>query len=354
MEYTCCHKPFSTRDSKKLLLTCTSCKDYYHADCVVARKDWVPDSGFKATWLCPSCVQRGPRDNKDETPIRATSTKNKTVVDSSNVTTRPVRSKSKEPVRSRGADTELQVVPLNEVRSIIREEIKLAVGGFEKSLKELRFEFTSLKESVNFISNQYDSVVKRVDEITAQLKSSPDISDCLADIDSKLRSYERDLNEKDQWVRRSNVEIVGLPETKGENLIEIVSRVAKVGQFNINCQTDIDFVTRVAPMDKTIKKPKPIVVRFTSRYRKDEFLAKVRAVRDFKASDIGLSRDFSRLYFNEHLTKTNKLLLQSAKKLANEKLYKYVWVRNCSIMVRKGDTSPVINIGSVLDLKKII
>lgn len=71
-----------------------------------------------------------------------------------------------------------------------------------------------------------------------------------------------------------------------------------------------------------------------------------------KACDLGFSGNSS-IHFNEHLTSANKALLKRAKEVAKERNYTYVWVKNCSVMVRRSDTSPVIHISNVMDLNKI-
>ncbi|XP_073955712.1 uncharacterized protein [Choristoneura fumiferana] len=162
-----------------------------------------------------------------------------------------------------------------------------------------------------------------------------------------------ELNSKEQWARRSNIEIQGIPETNNENLLQIFTKITEIAGFPINVSTDIDFITRVAHMESKSKKPKAIIVRFLARYKKDDCLSRLRKLRDFKACDAGFAGSNSSIYFNDHLTKANKLLLKDAKKLAAEKSYKWVWVRHCCIMVRRDDTSKVLNILTSEDLKEI-
>ncbi|KAI8422106.1 hypothetical protein MSG28_009994 [Choristoneura fumiferana] len=145
----------------------------------------------------------------------------------------------------------------------------------------------------------------------------------------------------------------GIPETNNENLLQIFTKITEIAGFPINVSTDIDFITRVAHMESKSKKPKAIIVRFLARYKKDDCLSRLRKLRDFKACDAGFAGSNSSIYFNDHLTKANKLLLKDAKKLAAEKSYKWVWVRHCCIMVRRDDTSKVLNILTSEDLKEI-
>ncbi|KAL4720400.1 hypothetical protein ACJJTC_008224 [Scirpophaga incertulas] len=108
----------------------------------------------------------------------------------------------------------------------------------------------------------------------------------------------------------SNLEIVGLPETTNESPIDLVIKIAKFAE--------------------ALRKSKGISTR-----------------------DLGLSGPAQRFFVNEHLTPENKQLLSAAKSRAKEKAYKYIWVRNCNIFLRKNEVSPVVTIGSKRDLQKI-
>lgn len=352
MEYSCCHKPYRSIDGKRLLLTCVQCKCHYHIACVLpARRDWVPDTAYRSKWVCFSCAQSGPRDNKDDTPITPT-TKPKSPTKSDSSVAKPSPINTGPTVVSPAPG--MQVVPLDQVTNIVKTAVRDAVADFKQMLVDLKNEVSTLKESVKFISDKYEIVTKKMDDINRELKVIPNMKHDIANIDNKIKQIQHEFELRDQWARRSNLEIIGIPEKKGENLINVISKLAQFADAKLNPDTEIDFITRVAPVDKSVKKAKPIIVRFISRYRKDEFLAKVRSIKEFRASDIGFSQDSSRLYFNDHLTKNNKLLLQNVTKTVKDKLYKYVWVRNCTIMVRKNDTSPVIHISSPDDLKKIV
>ncbi|CAH2095142.1 unnamed protein product [Euphydryas editha] len=48
------------------------------------------------------------------------------------------------------------------------------------------------------------------------------------------------------------------------------------------------------------------------------------------------------------------LNIREIKKIAKEKCYQYVWVKKCCIMVRRTNSSPVMHITSLTDLKKMV
>lgn len=153
----------------------------------------------------------------------------------------------------------------------------------------------------------------------------------------------------------SNIQINGVPQKNGENLINVIKLLAEKCNYHLCPDTDVDFVTRVASkndIDKT--KPKPIILKMQARYKKDDFLTSLRKLGSIRARDIGFPGVQSQIYVNDHLSTRNKVLLREAKRKTKEQGYRYCWVRNCTIMVRKTDISPVLHISSDECLKKII
>ena len=52
------------------------------------------------------------------------------------------------------------------------------------------------------------------------------------------------------------------------------------------------------------------------------------------------------IYINEHLTPNNKHLFALAKQKKIAANYKYLWMRNGRVLIRKADNSEIINIDS--------
>ncbi|CAH0725541.1 unnamed protein product, partial [Brenthis ino] len=193
-----------------------------------------------------------------------------------------------------------------------------------------------------------------MESIEAKMKTiEASRSECL-NLQGAVSALQNDINKKEQWARRSNIEIIGIPEAKNENLLNIISKIAGVADVKNYVATDIDFITRVTPKHNDSKKSRPIIIRFLSRYKKDDFLTRLREKKNLKCCDIGYVGNSNRIYFNDHLTSFNKMILRKTKDLAREKKFKYVWIKNCSIMVRKNDTSPVLHIQSENDFKRIM
>lgn len=86
--------------------------------------------------------------------------------------------------------------------------------------------------------------------------------------------------------------------------------------------------------------------------RKD-FLSKVKSMR-LNANMIhnNWSMD-SKIYVNERLTKNRKTLFSKTRLACKEKRYKYVWVNNSEILVKKDDGEKTLRIKSDRDINKL-
>lgn len=66
----------------------------------------------------------------------------------------------------------------------------------------------------------------------------------------------------------------------------------------------------------------------------------------------GLSTE-QKMYVNERLTKARRLLFYKTRNISKEKQYKYVWITNADILVKKNDASTTIRIKSEADINKL-
>lgn len=351
MEFVCCRLRIKNAIKE---MVCCKCNENYHTKCIFSDKPekWIPDKHLLLSWLCPKCSRSNQRDNRDDTPVRAST---KTCITKGPIDTSPSHQNvtlRKNSVAQKKED--LISISQETLRKIINEEINAALFNTNSTLMELKTEVADLQNSLKFMSEKYDTVIKRITCVEEKTKTVNTLELEVKELKTQLNIVNSNIEKQEQWGRRSNIEIIGLPERKEENLLNTISKLAAFAKCSFNPQSDIDFVTRVAHMNKDIKTPRPIIVRFLARHKKDEFLSHLKKCKDLKASDIGFSNNTSRIYFNEHLTSERKLLLRKVKKAAEEKQYKYVWVKNYSVLARKNDHSAAIHISTEADLKKLV
>lgn len=223
----------------------------------------------------------------------------------------------------------------------IVEDIK----NVKQNLQHFEASIAGIKQEVITNSVKLAEVEERVRIVESESQNDAKYPQLQAEI-VKLSN---EIIAKDQMLRQNNIEIKGIPLKKNENLFELVGKLGdSIGQ-RIE-KSDINFVTRA----RSATQPKPIIVGFLTRYKKQDFVASARSRKPgLTARDLGFADDTTKIYVNDHLTKDNKLLLSKTKKTAIEHNFKYVWVQNCKILTRRSDTSPILPINSESDLTKI-
>lgn len=318
------------------LIKCSACRGLYHYACIGLKehdfKKMLPMNKIK--WKCPPCKSGKKKENKSSpnTPRPECSSSQSMINIDANAIMDHIDSRF----------SALQSA-IDSLKSDVNEKLtrlSATVASWETKMQGFASSIASINEQVFDLKQENDKLKQDLDHLRSKVT---DISDC------------NDRNE--QWVRRSNIQINGVPEKKGENLLSLVKSLAQKCNFAMNVDSDVDFVTRVAVKnDADNKTPKPIILKMHSRYKKDDFLSSLRKLKNCTAGDIGITGAQSgyNIFFNDHLSARNKYLLKQAKRLAKEKGYVYCWVRNCTIMVRRSDQSPIIHITSEHSLNKII
>lgn len=104
---------------------------------------------------------------------------------------------------------------------------------------------------------------------------------------------------------------------------------------------DIVSVARTRKVDKNSNRPRAVVVRLSSIKARDDVLASVikfnKSNKDNKLNSkhLGYGGTVSPVFISEHLSPANKSLHAETRKVARDKGYKFVWVRDGRILVRK-------------------
>lgn len=212
----------------------------------------------------------------------------------------------------------------------------------DDKITQLQRQLTDLVErKFAFIETKL-TVIDKICEENKQLK------DTILELTSRIDSI-------DQYSRRNNLEVQGVLESKGENIIKVVESLGDAIDCPIPAK-DIDVAHRVrASLDHS--GPRNIIIKFTSRMMKDKVIAAAKLKRrsgDSIQPGLSLPNLGNSIFINEHLTRKNKILYKTARDKARQLGYKYIWIRNCIIHVRKGDRSSVVAISTDADINKII
>lgn len=213
---------------------------------------------------------------------------------------------------------------------------------------------------VENLKQEHKDTVKKLfkheDRLSSLEKSIKNQNELIKELQLKSNLLEREYNRSQQQNRFLNIEIVGIPEKTGEDLPQLLLKIATSVNANLS-RDDIEFITRVQPLHTQSGKPKRIIAKLKTRNAKDDIIVNFRKSNKTKgitSTDLGFEGNSSKVFINEHLTIANKILLNNCRKRAKDQEIKFVWVKNCSVYMRCNEKSPSAAITSEEDLEKFL
>ena len=170
------------------------------------------------------------------------------------------------------------------------------------------------------------------------------------------------IDENEQYDRRQNLEIVGIPSKTGENTNKIVQEVAKL--MNVNLSEDQISTSHRIPASqgpnrdineskkRQIASSPPNIVRFLSRDVRNSLYFNRKLLREANLKKFFVEGT-TEIYVNENLTRFRKNLLWKVKQRAKANGFKYVWTHNGRMNVRLSEDNEAILISNEKDLDLI-
>lgn len=237
------------------------------------------------------------------------------------------------------------------MRDIIREDLQTLFHlQIQPQIMEVRNAVSSLEASmVNFneelekIKSSHAAQNKLIDNIKSEMDS----------LRTTTTSLSSRIAQMDQQSRSSIVEIQCVPENRQENLINTVVQLGKVIKCPVT-DAQIDYCARLPKMNNSSPRPRSILVKFNSPRLRDEFLSATNRFNKknqddkLNSSHIGIGGvKKSAIYVVEHLTLENKALHAAARIKARELKYKFVWVRDGRIFMRKNEESNFVHVKNI-------
>ncbi|KAI5632955.1 hypothetical protein NE865_14319 [Phthorimaea operculella] len=193
-----------------------------------------------------------------------------------------------------------------------------------------------LATSVDFYAKKYDELVANQDKMDRKVVA---LEQKNVNLDKQSKALEERISFLESKCRERNIEISGLQPKAGENIRTTVENLAKKLDLDPSCIAE---VMRVGPekMDKQNKPlPRPVVITFVSVTARSEWMTKKKKLR-LVNNDVYGDDDSTPIFFNEDLTKQVRQLLWYTKSELKS-AYRYIWVQNGKILIRKDD--PVNN-----------
>ncbi|KAG0423632.1 hypothetical protein HPB47_000602 [Ixodes persulcatus] len=264
MSDTCshCQSPFLEKNDGPVECSECACKYHFGKCAGVTKKSFSGKSeDSKATWRCPTCRATGSRasnsgEEQSEIDVRAL------------------------------------LAYINQ-RLASLPELKEKVDSMERSVQFLSKQFDDFENTINVHDTEIKELKKRVTDLEKKDELSRAANDQL----------QKEVNDLEFRSRRLNLEVHGIPEVQGENLIETLNNVAE----------KLEVPQLPARQDHA----PGIIVHFVRQQIKDtEFL-------------------------------------RAAKDRAKERSYAFAWYANGKVLVRRTEGARAIQIQCLDDLGKL-
>lgn len=302
-------------------LPCDLCGKNYHSKCVkMSKEDYAEIINDDLEWKCGDCLKPSKKVNNKRLSCLS-------VINN----------------KSSSSEGEGDIVgDINSSYAAVVGELQI-ISKTQKTFEKSLVTFSALIDDFNKKVKHFESKLKEVDRIAEEN----------VELKKNVITLNDRLDEFEQNARMNDVEIAGIPETKGENLLVIIQSIG----VTVKCpftEKEVDVVHRVQCFDKN--KTKNIIIRFQSRQLKNKLVASSRIyVREkgyLKLENINYEGN-DLFYVNEHLMPVKKLLFLKAKKFCKENNIKYIWIKDCKILARKTDHTKIKLINNFEDLKHL-
>lgn len=325
-----CGRFVSAADGAK----CVKCGSLFHRDCVKLS----PNGPIPSKWTCLGC-HKGKSKQGKTTIVKGLSTPSPKLLETSNPPAPAVLSSG-----------DIQ----GDTSNSIIAELRLLRG----EMASFRGEIAQLNITLSAFNSRVDDIESRLSRLEEQSASQESRSS----VQTTISQLQTQLNDRDQDLLMNDVEISGLQEASGENLMNITCLLAKKLGVDLD-DRDVVSAERSGPQRAFLAstsdgkqaqqpRPRPVVVRLARRAVRDELLRAARVRRGVDSSGI-IDADPRRFYVNERLTRTNRQLFYKAREEGRLKNYRFVWTKGGRIFVRKTVTASVQRVRSEADLEKI-
>lgn len=242
---------------------------------------------------------------------------------------------------------------VNILSSSLAEEIRLLrveMASARSEMTSFRQEIAQLNLNMADFNKRVDAVEVRVSQIEQQIANN-NVTENTTLVDT-IDQLKADLNDREQEELLNDIEIAGVPENSGENVVHLTSLIIKKIGIDIN-ENDVVSADRKGPKrDGDRHRHRSIKVRLARRALRDDILRAARVRRGADTSGV-LDGKPQRIYINEHLTRTNRLLFYQAREEGRSRNWRFIWTRGGRIYARQDAGSHVQRIRTESDIKRI-
>lgn len=326
-------------------VNCSNCNSLFHLSCGKISEALVKEIEEGTTdWRCPSC-----RDNKSRKSL---------VVSSGAPIERSLSTSSLD--ASNSTDITNTINKLAASLKKLNEYQQSCAATFDTISQQMQ-ELQNLSVKVN----EHDARIQHIEKDNKIMKST-------------IKMLTKRLDNVDQRYSNDKLQFSQVPFTEGENIRNIVVGIGRQINIQLNNDDILDAYRTKPTVKNAVLEPNfegprsasstdfdvqpvnhgkatsnnTIVVKFRSRLLRNNIINSFR--NEFKKEGLFLDNNKkNRIFINEHLSSNRRRLLFKTKLFAKANNYKYVWTRNGTIFLRKGDGTKKISVDCLTDFASI-
>ena len=220
----------------------------------------------------------------------------------------------------------------------IKKDDLIAIIHHNKEFDQIA-EIVEIKDSLNEIKH---TVLSRL------IDENKRLTEKIVEINKNTNFMEKEHWRLNQYTRRSNIEVSGIPnEIKDEVLEETVIKLLK--SINVNCQpSDIEACHRLPT--KRPDKPKNTIIRFLNQKNAENCLVSRKQLKSVDLSVIDGSFRGQKIFINDNLCPYYRGIYGKCRALCNAGLINSFWSWKGQIFIKIGENSKKVGIAHVQEL----
>lgn len=303
-------------DVKSLVKCAGACGNSFHILCI--KPEGVKTRGIGKDWKCELCAPK--KDASSASSGRSTTT---------------------------AITKEFLISTLEAIKKEIFNELKAEMQIHSTQVQELKESVQFLSDSVDKSNSLIEAMRKEFSEIKKEVNELRDenkvLKKTVSNLQEKVRSFE-------QYSRRTNLEISGIPETPKEDVLSLIKDVGTAIGVELD-ESQVMAAHRI-PSFKKNRTPS-LIVQFHTKMQRDAWITNFRKKKTMSADEINRALPKNKVYLNEHLSPDSKMFLGQLKEACKKDNFKYVWFRDGKFYVRREDGGRCHRINDLSELSKL-
>lgn len=239
----------------------------------------------------------------------------------------------------------------------IQLDLKKLLGDISKEVeKAIKREMRDITQSIQYHSDKMDELIKTIEMLqrnnSTLQKKNIELTNKNNHLEVRVGALEQRIQEIEQQKLLKCIEIHNIPLGENENLTEIVCKISK--KLNQN----VEYIKHAKRLPGRGDKPGPVHIELKNEEDQTSWITAAKSknmeltgsviapeVHPYKSSD--------KIFICEALTPYNKQLLWHTKQELKT-IYKYIWVKKGILRVRKeGENQKPSIVRSLEDIKKL-